>query len=224
MQSLVSVIIPAYNGAAYIHETIEGIKRQGVNVEIIVIDDASTDNTAEIAAAQGAKVIRNAQNIRQILSKNVGLKAAQGEFIIFHDQDDIMREGALSRLLSEFENEPQLLVVIAQASDFLSPDADLESGARLILQKEYYGLLSAAVLFRREVFDIIGLFKDEYGLHTGERIMLQDKLDRHGIRQKKINFVSTDRRIHDNNFGRTNQKKEYRDYAAVLRARLKEKI
>jgi glycosyltransferase involved in cell wall biosynthesis len=215
------VIIPAYNGAEYIAEAIAGIKRQGINVEIIVVDDASSDDTAEIASANGATVIKNTVNIRQILSKNIGLKAARGEFIMFHDQDDVMRPGALERLSSELNNDPELQVVIAKASDFLSPDADKESGAKLILQKEYYGLLSGAVLFKREVFDIIGLFEDEHGLHTGERIMLQDKLARHGIKQKKIDFVASDRRIHNNNFGRTNQEKEYQDYAAVLRAKMK---
>ena len=57
MNKLISIIIPVKNGEKYIAETLDGIKKQDLNTEIIVFDDGSTDNTAEIAKKYDCKVI-----------------------------------------------------------------------------------------------------------------------------------------------------------------------
>ncbi len=104
--SKVSVIIPVYNGVKYIAETINGIRLQekdGIVLEIIVIDDASTDNGCEIAQSLGCRVFRNITNCGQVAGRAKGIGLARNEFIIFNDQDDVMKQGTLKKLLFEWE-------------------------------------------------------------------------------------------------------------------------
>ena len=71
---------------------------------------------------------------------------------------------------------------------------------------------------KKDIFDVIGLFNEN--LKAGEILDWQTKMDSNGLKVKKVDFVSTDRRIHSSNFGKTNRNAEFKDYAAILRARL----
>ena len=73
MNNLISIIIPAYNGEKYIQECITSIQNQNMNTEIIVIDDISTDKTADIARSMGCKVIVNDEHKGQVAGKNTGV-------------------------------------------------------------------------------------------------------------------------------------------------------
>ena len=218
MNDLISVIIPVKNGQNYIKETIENIKKQDMNVEIIVVDDCSTDNTVEIAQSYGCKIVKHEVSKGQVAGKNSGLKIAQGKYILFHDHDDIMQDGALKRLYDEFE--PDIMAVEAKVQDWYSSDLSEEERAKTpIKQEPYWGLFTGAILIRKETFYNIGFFNE--AVHTGEIIEWQSKMDSNGFKIKKIDFVSTQRRVHTTNFGKTNQKTEFKNYAAILRAKLK---
>ncbi len=218
MNDLISVIIPVKNGQNYLKEAIEGIISQKMNTEIIVVDDGSTDNTAEIAKDLGCTVISHPISKGPVAAKNTALKAAKGEYIIFHDHDDVMEEGALRRLYDEFE--PDIMAVEGKLHDWYSPDLTEEECSKTSLKPEpYWGLFSGAILIRKEVFDKIGLFNET--ITAGEIIDWQSKMDSNGLKIKKIDFVSAKRRIHLTNFGRTQVKTEFKDYAAILRAKLK---
>ena len=218
MNDLISVIIPVKNGENYIKEAIEGIKKQKMNVEIIVVDDCSTDNTVEIAKSYGCKIVKHETSKGQTAGKNSGLKIAEGKYILFHDHDDIMQDGALKRLYEEFE--PSVMAVEAKVQDWYSPDLSEEKRAKTTIKPEpYWGLFTGAILIRKETFDTIGFFNES--VHTGEIIEWQSKMDSKGLKIKKIDFVSTMRRIHSTNFGRTHQQTEFKNYAAILRAKLR---
>ena len=85
----VSVVIPAYEAERFLGEAIESVLAQTYSpVEMIVVDDGSTDRTAEVAAAyDGVKVIVQ-ENSGPSAARNRGFAAASGEFIAFHDSDD----------------------------------------------------------------------------------------------------------------------------------------
>ena len=220
MSDLISVIIPVKNGSGgkYINQAIEGIQKQGLNTEIIVVDDCSTDNTVEIAQSYGCKIVRHENSKGQVVGKNNGLKIAQGKYILFHDHDDIMNEGALKRLYDEFETD--VMAVEAKVQDWYSPDLSEEEKAKTSIKQEpYWGLFTGAILIKKEAFDKIGYFNES--VQTGEIIEWQSKMDSNGFKIKKIDYVSTKRRIHANNFGKTNQKTGFKNYAAILRAKLK---
>ncbi len=184
-----------------------------------MVDDCSSDDTVAIAESLGAWVIRHAHNMGQVIGKNTGVRAARGEFIVFNDQDDVMRPGTLSRLLTELDADPTAAAVMGKSLDFLSPDATIPVGRART--EPVWGMFSGATMFRKSTFDVIGLFDESVKLNTGETMIIQKKMQEHGLTMKKIDFVAVDRRIHDNNFGITNPAKEYQDYATVSRQRLR---
>lgn len=215
----ISIIIPCKNGTNYLKEAMEAIKKQDVDAEIIVVDDGSTDKTVELAKQLGAYVVSHGSSKGQIAAKNTGLACAKGDFVLFHDHDDVLTENSLETLLSEFKKQSDLEVVIAQIKDFISPDAKNQN--QVIKSEPYYGCLGGSLLIKKDVFDKIGLFDEN--LTAGEIISLMSKFEEFGIRTKKIDFVSSNRRIHDNNYGKTNKIKEFNDYASILRQKLSRK-
>lgn len=218
MQLLVSAIIPCRNGANYLSEAVAGIRSQNMPVEIIVIDDGSTDSTAALAQELGCAVT-SIPHSGLSAARNAGLEQASGDFILFHDHDDVMQEGALRRLHAEFQQNNELQIVMAQAMDFISPELDETDKKKLAPRQEpYFGLLSGAVLIRKEAFAITGAFTED--LATGQTMDFLFRAENAGICIGKIDFIAVQRRLHNTNMGRTMQKQEQKDYAAILRAKL----
>lgn len=217
---LVSIIIPVKNGENYLAEALSAIKAQNVAMEIIVVDDASSDNTAQIAENFGCIVLKHQVCQGPVSSKNTALKIAKGQYIMFHDHDDVLNENALAQLLKELEEDQEIFAVTAQIKDFFSPELPEEEKKKIALRAQpYSGIFSATILMRKKVFDIIGLFNEN--IKAGEIIEWSGKMNQHNLATKKINFVSANRRIHNSNFGRTQKEKEFKDYATILRSRLK---
>ncbi len=217
MNPLISVIMPVKNGEKYIREALDSLRKQPFNLEIIVVDDGSSDHTAAIAAEYGCKVLSHPESKGPVIAKNTGLKVATGDYIMFMDHDDRMREGTLQILYSTLADHPEVAAAEAMVQDFPSPECN---PARMVIRPEpYYGLFTAAILIRKSAFDKIGLFPTDSV--TGEIFIWSDRMDQNQLIIKKINWISTDRRIHEKNFGRTRRNDEFKDYAAILRARLK---
>ncbi len=108
---------------------------------------------------------------------------------------------------------------MAQLKDFCSPDTPEQS--KYVKLRPFWGILTGSTLFKKEVFNLVGDFRED--IITGDVIDLTTRLKKAGLQIKKVDFVSCNRRIHNANFGRTNQKDEYKDYAKVLRERLLQK-
>jgi glycosyltransferase involved in cell wall biosynthesis len=106
----VSVIIPAYNGDRYIGEAIDSILAQTYkDYEIIVVDDGSTDNTAQVAQQYGNQIQYLSQTNQGVAaSRNLGLSVAKGEYIAFLDQDDLFLSHKLLAQVTLLEKNPSL--------------------------------------------------------------------------------------------------------------------
>lgn len=217
MPDLITVTIPTYNGEKYLQETIESILSQKMNTEIIVVDDLSTDKTVEIAQKMGCKVIINQTHRGQVAGKNTGIIEGNGKFWLTIDQDDKLAEGALNRLYTEIMKSDSRNIVMAKLQDFCSPDTPEQS--KFCKREPFCGILTGSTLFRTSVFNEIGLFRED--VITGDVIDLTNRLTLKKIEIIKIDFVTCHRRIHNLNYGRTNQKDEYKDYAKILRERIK---
>src|SRR5215471_9220074 len=114
---LVSVVIPTYNRADYIGETIESVLQQTYsNIEIIVIDDGSTDNTAQVVERFESRVryVRQ-ENAERGASRNHGLRLAQGEFISFLDSDDLWMPSKAAAAVSLLQENPAIGLVCTDA-------------------------------------------------------------------------------------------------------------
>ena len=112
---LVSVVIPVFNGAAYVAKAIQSVQNQTMqDVEIIVVDDGSTDGTQEILME-----LERSAGIRMVLqqhqgasvARNTGIERARGDFIAFLDSDDVWLPEKLARQLDYFRNHPEVGLV-----------------------------------------------------------------------------------------------------------------
>ena len=111
---LVSVIIPVYNGEAFLVEAVESIQRQVHRpLEILIVDDGSTDNTAKIAAGFDDDVRYTFKpNGGPASARNTGLKMARGSVIGFLDVDDLWTEKKLEWQLTRFVSTPTLEIIL----------------------------------------------------------------------------------------------------------------
>lgn len=117
---LVSVVIPAYNRAGLIGRAIDSVLHQTHgNLELIVVDDASTDNTGEVVESIGdarIRYIRCERNAGASAARNTGIAAAAGRFVAFLDSDDIWMPEKLAGQLAAIQacNEPDRAVCYTQ--------------------------------------------------------------------------------------------------------------
>src|SRR5437867_843258 len=104
MNPAISVIVPAFNAARTIADCVRALQRQTVcsdQYEIIVVDDGSTDDTAQVAEVAGAQVIRQ-QNQGPAAARNTGVAAARGELVLFTDADCVPSNDWVAQMVSPF--------------------------------------------------------------------------------------------------------------------------
>lgn len=108
----VTIIIPAYNAAKYIKDCLDSVFCQTYkNIEVIVVDDGSTDNTAEIVKSYNNVFFLSKDNGGSSSARNYGVKHASGKYIIFIDSDDYIEKDYVSTLISYTNNEDGIIVV-----------------------------------------------------------------------------------------------------------------
>jgi glycosyltransferase involved in cell wall biosynthesis len=113
MTAAASVVITCYNLERYIGEAIESVLSQtAAGLEIVVVDDCSTDGSAErIASYSGVRYVRTPQNSGVLLATITGVEAASSDLILFLDGDDLWRPTKAERILEAFEADPKLALV-----------------------------------------------------------------------------------------------------------------
>jgi glycosyltransferase involved in cell wall biosynthesis len=123
----VSVIIPCYNGAAFLRETVDSALRQTIPpLDVIVVDDGSTDDSAAIAESYGplVRVIRQ-RNQGESVARNVGIAAARGDYLMFLDADDLLAPDALQKLAIAIRDVPQGVALMGFATFESDPSIPL---------------------------------------------------------------------------------------------------
>ena len=121
---LVSVIMPVYNGAKYIGQAVKSVFAQEVPLELIVIDDGSTDGTREVLAPWMNRpdfiYMKNDRNLGAAGSRNRGMQAARGRYVAFLDADDWWGEGKLKAQLQALEETKD--VICSTGRELMNPD------------------------------------------------------------------------------------------------------
>ncbi len=123
----VSVIIPVYNSAVYLEACLAHLAASALPpLECIVVDDGSTDESAEVARRYGAKVLSTGGRAGPAHARNLGAREARGEILFFLDSDVCVHPGTLERLRQDFQADPTLDALIGSydaspaSADFLS--------------------------------------------------------------------------------------------------------
>lgn len=178
---MLSIIVPAHNEEALIGQTLQALdaaaRESGTPFEIIVVDDASTDRTAALAAAQGARIV--GANVRQIAAaRNAGARAAAGDRLVFVDADTIVPAAALRAAIAQLDSG----AVGGGASPVFS--AGTPAWARRTIGFTVWfmrtlGWAAGCFLFvRRDAFEQAGGFDERY--FASEEIHLSRALKRLG--------------------------------------------
>ena len=132
---VVSIVIPAYNQIDYTFKCLHSISKNtsvDAAIEVIVVNDASTDNTVEILEqVEGLKRVDNSENLGFLHSCHRGLHAAAGEYIYFLNNDTELLPQALEHLLSVFERDP---LVGAVGSKLIYHDGSLQEAGGIIFR------------------------------------------------------------------------------------------
>lgn len=218
-----SVIIPAWQAEKYIAEAIRSVQRQKWDgeIEIIVCSDGSTDGTVKEAKRCGVTVLEKERK-GAASARNMGFAEASGSYLFFLDADDISEDGAFEALAAPMREDETVMAVFGKAEDFISEELTVQQKAALKQRPDPYGgVLPGCALIRREVFEKIGVFDE--ALKSGETISWQMKLRESGIRTVSIPQTVLRRRLHLSNTGRIDPQAEMKNYAALLRERMKRK-
>jgi glycosyltransferase involved in cell wall biosynthesis len=118
--AVVDIIVPCYNYARFLRDAVGSVlSRQGVDVRVLILDDASTDETPEVGRALAAdprvEYRRHAVNRGHIATYNEGIDWLTGEFCFLLSADDMVTEGSLARAVRLFEERPDVGLVCGQA-------------------------------------------------------------------------------------------------------------
>ena len=160
----VSVIIPCYNHAQYIGETIDSVLNQTYeNIEIIVVNDASQDNSCEAIQQFVEKYphimfIDEKENIGVIEVRNKAISIAQGDYILPLDADDKIPPAYIEKAVNILENNPQVGVVYAKVSFFGEKEELWQLEEFNKDNMLFYNLVYATALFRKTDFLRVGAY------------------------------------------------------------------
>lgn len=196
---LVSVVTVIHNYGRFIDEALASAFAQPYRpIEVIVVDDGSTDDSADRAAAHPGVILIRQHHQGVSAARNAALRRGAGEFVTFLDADDVMGATWLTEAVPHMIRCPGIAVAFPQQTirlepgipkpGWISPDS---------VHGDLDGLPLAAGLYRRSVFDELGWFTDN--IRTGEFFNLLSRLPDQNTRTSFLKVLGVERRIHGSN-------------------------
>jgi uncharacterized protein (DUF1919 family) len=196
----VSAIIPVYNGGRFLARAIENIEGQKYEpLEIIVIDDGSTDDTAEIAAGFGDRIRYVYQtNSGPSAARNKGIEMAEGNAIAFLDVDDLWSDNKLAIQLSYLAKHPSVEIVQGLIQEMTWNKSS--QSHKLVFDKvfePYFFINLGSSIYRKSVFEKVGLFDET--LRFGEDVDWFIRAWEQNVSKIVIDEVTFFYQLHDTN-------------------------
>ncbi len=211
-----SVVIPCFNGERYLSEAIASVGAQTAGpVEIVVVDDGSTDASGDIAKAAGVRYVWQG-NAGVAAALNHGIRIASGPFIAFLSADDIWKPQKLALQHAVLGAAADRLV-FGHMLHFVSPELPAGIAATLVAPPDPMPAFSAGTLLARlDVFRAIGPFNESFAV--GEFVDWFGRAKDSGLDIIMLPDVVSMRRVHRSNHSTTALKTK--SYAPVLKAML----
>ena len=163
---LVTVIVPCYNGALFLEEALaSALAQTHPAMEVIVVDDGSTDGSAEIAQRLPVRYLRQ-ENRGLSEARNRGIRESKGTYLIFLDADDRLLPDAAAAGLRALEARPDCAMAVGDHAFISAEGVRIRKSQKYaVVPRPYEALLKSnfiemisSVLFRRSVFDQVGHF------------------------------------------------------------------
>lgn len=220
-------MVPAFNAAAYLPAALDSVLSEAARnqsshrLEILVVDDASSDGTADVAAAYAARGVGYLRRDKQGgagTARNNGIAASRGDYLAFLDADDLWPAGRLGLLMTALLAEPGPRIAFGHMRQFLSPDMSVALRQRLRCPTDPMpGYCAGGMLLRRGDFERIGVFEED--IKVGEFIGWYARARDRGFTAALIGDVVLERRIHGSN-QTIRHRANYADYVHVLKRAL----
>ncbi|HEX2505839.1 MAG TPA: glycosyltransferase [Gaiellaceae bacterium] len=194
MDPLVSIVVPVYNAEEFLAAAIESLRTQTYpSCEVIVVDDGSTDRSEEIAGSFPAVLTLRQPNAGAAAARNAGIERASGQFIAFHDADDLVPPTKLAVQVGYLLEHPDVDCVLGR-QEWIDPPPWL---ARDAVYGELGGIPLPSAVYRAAVLRELGGFNEAF--RTGEDVDLLIRLRERGGRYVILPDVVLHRRFHGEN-------------------------
>ncbi len=195
---LVSVIVPVYNGERFLAQALDSVFAQDYRpLEVIVVDDGSTDRTAQIAQAYDVRYIHQ-PNQGHGMAKNVGVRAARGEYLAFIDADDLWEPRKLSLQVALLQRQPELGYVICNMRHFLESRQSVPRWLEGIdLDEAVPAYIPSAMLIRTHALDRVGNFDPSY--RRANDVDWHFRARDAGVRMANVDRLLVYKRVHSDN-------------------------
>ena len=215
-----SVIVAFHNRADYLEEAIRSVLAEPhEGLDVILVDDGSTDAAPEVAAGFGppTRVIRQG-HAGCAQAWNTGLEHVTGDFVTFCDSDDLWEPGRTAALLEPFAVDSETAVVFGHMTEFVSPELDPALLAVREPRTDVAGPIAGAMVARRSVFDAVGPF--DTALRQGYWVDWYARLVDQKFREAIVPRVVLRRRLHETNSS-VLERNHMGEFAHALHASLK---
>jgi len=202
--AMISVVLPVYNCERHLAEAIRSVLEQSYEpLELLVVDDGSTDSSAEIAeryASSRIRVLRQG-NAGTAAARNAGVDAARGDLLAHLDADDLWPAGSLALRASALAADEQADLVYGRVEEFFSPELGRDEQQRVRSPREpLAACVPTAMLVRRVAHERVGPF--DVSLRAGQDLDWLLRAHEAGLRFAEIPDLVVRRRLHEGNKGR----------------------
>jgi glycosyltransferase involved in cell wall biosynthesis len=220
--ALASCIIPVFNGEPYLRQAVESILAQNYRpLEVLIVDDGSTDGSATIARSfpEPVRYLRQ-KNAGPAAARNHGISEARGSYLGFLDADDLWLPEKLARQVAELERDRTLACSVCLIQNFWMPElaSDADRWRDHPRGGPLPGYTSAGMLVRREALQRVGSFDASLGHGDATDWFLRA---RHaGLRDRLLPEVLVLRRLHSDNRSRTHAQASRHEFLHLLKRSL----
>ncbi len=228
MKHLITCIVPVYNGERHLEEALDSIFAQSWRpIEVIVVDDGSTDRTRAIALDAAARSpelsVITQTNAGPAAARNTGVAHSHGELICFLDGDDLWHPEKLARQAECFDSDPQLDYSVHHVQNFWDDElaGEAEAYREHARGQPIPGYVTQCLMVRRRAFERIGIFDLE--LQHGDSADWFLRARTGGMTGNLMQDVLTYRRMHELNRSRTEASDSLDEFFGILKRSLDQK-
>ena len=193
----VTVIVAAYNGERFLHETLESVFAQEFDsFEVVFVDDGSEDRTGEIAQSFPVRYLRQ-ENQGLPAARNAGLAAARGEYVAFLDADDLLPPTKLGLQVAYLDEHPEIGCVLGRQEWIVEEGVEPPPLARDPIFGELGGIQLVTAMIRSSVLDELGGFDPTYRYAEDRDLFI--RMREHGVEIAVLPEVVLHKRLHGAN-------------------------